>query len=296
MTSSNDRQAPSGKRPTSGAPVQRGGSRSPSGSARAGRRDAQRRRHDEPSALQRLRTPLLALGVIAVIVGVSAFVLTSAASPTFACTSIDSVQAPAEGELGQVQPDQGNAHISVGDKVTYPVCPPASGKHLNRSGFGPLQPKVYGPEDNSAPTGWVHNLEHGALVLLYSCGKGACDDASSQQLQGFVTAFPDSPVCGLQAGVVGPVVARFEDMPTRFAALVWDRVLYLDALDNQQIYDFYTRYGERVSSEGSWITPPEPQCAAPSPSTAPSEPASPPASAAPSAEASPSAQPSPSAS
>ena len=288
MTSSNDRPASSGKRPASGAHAPHGGSRSPSGSARSGRRDTQRRRHDERTTLQRLRAPLLSLGVVAVIVGVSAFVLTSAAAPTYACTSIDTVQAPVEGEIGQVQPDQGNAHVQVGDKVTYPVCPPASGKHLNRSGFGPLQPKVYGPDDTSAPTGWVHNLEHGGLVLLYSCDKGACDDASIQQLGTFAQGFPDSPVCGLQPGIVGPVIARFEQMPTRYAALVWDRVLYLDALDSQQVYDFYTAYGERVS-DGSWIAPPEPQCAAPSPSASPSASPSPDASASPSAEPSPSA-------
>jgi hypothetical protein len=294
LTSSNDRPASSGKRPASGAPAQRGGSRSPSGSARSGRRETQRRRHDEPTTLQRLRTPLLALGVIAVIVGASAFVLSSAAAPTYACTSIDTVQAPVEGEVGQVQPDQGNAHIQVGDKVTYPVCPPASGKHVNRSGFGPLQPKVYGPDDTSAPTGWVHNLEHGALVLLYSCDKGACDDASIQQLGVIAQGFPDSPVCGLQPGIVGPVIARFEEMPTKYAALVWDRVLYLETLDNQQVYDFYTAYGERVSG-GSWITPPEPQCAAPSPSLAPSASPSPDSSTSPSAGPSPSAGASPSA-
>jgi hypothetical protein len=214
---------------------------------------------------------LLALAVIVVIGGVSLFVLTSAAEPAYACGSIGTVQPAADGEAGQVQPDQGNAHVQVGDKVTYPVCPPASGKHVNRSGFGPLQPKVYGPDDSSAPTGWVHNLEHGGLVLLYSCDKGACDDASIAQLQGFSQGFPASPVCGLQPGIVGPVTARFEQMPTRYAALVWDRVLYLDTLDNQRVYDFYTRYGERVSDDGKWITPPEPQCAAPSPSAVPSE-------------------------
>ncbi len=203
--------------------------------------------------------------VIAVVVGVSAFVFVSAATPAYACTSIDAVQPAASGEIGQIQPDMGNAHVQPGDKVTYPICPPASGKHINQSGFGPLQPKVYGPDDQSVPNGWVHNLEHGGLVLLYSCDKGACDtDADLQQLRDFAAGFPNSPVCGIPAGIVGPVVARFEDMPTRYAALLWNRVLYLDSLDVQEVYDFFTNYGERVSSDGSWLAPPEPQCAAPS--------------------------------
>jgi hypothetical protein len=243
------------------------GSTGPTGTPRSGRRDTARRRYDQPSTLQRLRTPLLALGVVAVIVGVSLFVFVSAAAPTYACTSIDTVKPAASGELGQVQPDMGNQHVQPGDKVTYQVCPPASGKHINKSGFGPLQPKVYGPEDQSVPNGWVHNLEHGGLVLLYSCTKGTCDDALTQQLQAFIQGFPNSPVCNLQPGLVGPVIARFEDMPTRFAALVWDRVLYLDTLDTQEVYGFFTRYAERVADDGTWIAPPEPQCQAPSPGT-----------------------------
>jgi hypothetical protein len=75
--------------------------------------------------------------------------------------------------------------------------------------------------------------------------------------------FPNSAVCNLAPGVVGPVIARFEDMPTRFAALVWDRALYLDTLDTAKIYDFFLRYAERVS-DGRFVAPPEPQCAIPS--------------------------------
>lgn len=256
------------------------------------------------STLERLRTPLLALAVIVVVVGVLAFAFMSAAAPTYACGSIDTVQPAASGEIGQVQQDMGNTHVQPGDQITYAVCPPASGRHVNKSGFGPLQPKVYGPDDNSVPNGWVHNLEHGGLVILYSCTKGACDDATIQQLRNVSSGFPNSPVCNLAPGVVGPVVARFEQMPTRFAALLWDRVLYLDTLDTQQIYDFFTRYSERVTDTGTIFPPPEPQCAAPSasagasesPSAVPSSSVAPSASAAPSVSAPASAAPSPSAS
>ena len=107
--------------------------------------------------------------------------------------------------------------------------------------------------------------------------------------------------------MLAPVVARFEQMPTKFAALVWDRVMYMDVLDEAKINDFYTRYSERLDSQGNWIAPPEQQCNPPSPSPGASESpaasdgasASPAASdaASPSAPAaSPSAEPSPSAS
>jgi hypothetical protein len=255
-----------------------GASSSPTGAARSGRREIDRRRYDQRTLLERYRTPLVIAVVIAVVVGVSAFVFLSAAGAAYACSRVDTVQAPASGELGQVQADMGNQHVGVGDKVTYAVCPPASGHHINKQGFGPLLPKVYGPDDQSTPNGWVHNLEHGGLVLLYSCDKGACDSASTAALGPFATGFPKSAICGLPAGLVGPVVARFEQMPTKYAALIWDRVLYLDTLDVQKIYDFYTRYAERLGDNGAFIAPPEPQCAAPSPSPSASPSVSPSAS------------------
>jgi hypothetical protein len=303
LTDSNKRPAGTGSRPA-GQQSSRKSSSSPTGTPRTGRRETQRRRHEQQSTLQRFRTPLIAGAVIAAVLLVGAFVFTSATAPVYACTSIDTVQT-VEGQIGQVQPDMGNQHVNAGDEVTYPICPPASGKHVNRSGFGPLQPNVYGPDDNSVPNGWVHNLEHGGLVLLYSCEKGACDDAQLQKLQEFSNNFPTSTVCKIPTGVVGPVVARFEQMPTKYAALVWDRVLYMDELDTAKAYEFFSTYAERLADDGTFIAPPEPQCAppspgaatSPSPSSAPSaSPAASPATASPSAApaASPSAEPSPS--
>jgi hypothetical protein len=288
-------------RPAGTAGSKRRPSTSPTGTRRSGRREVIRHRYDEPSLLQRFRTPILVIGVVLVVVAVSAFVFMSAAAATYTCGSIDTVQPAVQGELGQVQGDMGNTHVVRGDQVKYPVCPPASGKHINNPPYGPIPPKVYAPDSGVVPNGWVHNLEHGGLVLLYSCDKGACDDASLQQLQAFYDGFPTSPVCGLAPGTIGPVIAPFEQMPTKYAALVWDRVLYLDELDVDQIYEFFNRYAERVDSEGNWLAPPEPQCNPPSPSpsagespsagASPSAAASPPAAASPSAAASPAAEP-----
>ena len=99
------------------------------------------------------------------------------------------------------------------------------------------------------------------MVVLYSCDKGACDDATLERLRGIVTSLPPSPVCQIPPGCSAPVVARFEQMPTKFAALVWDRALYMDVLDTDKINEFYTRYSERVDSEGNFLAPPEQQCA-----------------------------------
>ncbi len=307
MTQPKRPPTPAGGRPTTSTASGRKSSTSPTGTARSGRRDHSRRRYEERSFIERFRTPILVIAAVAVIAGVSVFVFASAASPAYACTTIDTPHDPLPGELGQVQPDMGNRHVSPGDKVTYPVCPPASGKHINQPPLGPIPARFYGPDDAVIPNGWIHNLEHGGMVVLYSCDKGACDDATLQRLQGIVTNLPASPICQIPPGVLAPVVARFEQMPTKFAALVWDRVMYMDVLDEAKITDFYTRYSERLDSQGNWIAPPEQQCNPPSPSPGASESpaasdgasASPAASdaASPSAPAaSPSAEPSPSAS
>ena len=151
---------------------------------------------------------------------------------------------------------------NVSQQQRYTYCPPASGPHYNQPGvLGPIQPRVYGPDDFTQPQGWVHNLEHGALVLLYKCPGGACDDAGQQQLRQFFQSFPNSPVCNIPPGQLSPVVARFDDMAWPYAAIVWDRVLPLQTLDTAAILDFYKTFGDRTN--------PEVQCQPASPSAGP---------------------------
>lgn len=161
----------------------------------------------------------------------------------------------------------GRNHINPGEFHTYTYCPPASGFHINAAGLGPIPPRYYGPDDATEPQGWIHNLEHGALVVLYSCAGGCPDDPTLQKLIAFAdpTTFPASPICKMPAGIVGPVVARFDDMKTRFAAMVWDRVLLVDTFDPQQVLAFYQQFGDKTQPE------PQVQCqASPSPSAQPS--------------------------
>ncbi len=221
--------------------------------------------------MERYRTPIVAIAALAGVVLISVFVFLSASAPAYACSKEwvpDATPSPALGappDPGYVQPDMGRRHGDLGEKVTYTYCPPASGAHVNASGAGPIQPRRYGPSDRAIPEGWIHNLEHGAMVILYRGRDGdpGISDAGQEDLRGLFDEFPASPVCGIQPGTSqGPVIARFDEMATPFAALVWGRVLPLDSLDNAAILDFWRVWGERTN--------PEPQCqpssAAPSPS------------------------------
>lgn len=271
---------------------------------RTGRRDRPRTSLREQSFFERNRTRLVALVVGVVLVSAAAFIVVGATSKAYGCTT-QVTPAPqasvAPGEtpaLGQAEPDMGRNHINPGTFQTYTYCPPASGFHVNAAGLGPIPARYYGPDDATEPQGWLHNLEHAGLVILYSCTGGCPDDATLQKLTDFISpaTFPASPICKIPAGVVGPVAARFDDMKTRFAALLWDRVLLLDTFDPAQILSFYQQFGDTTEPE------PQVQCQAvsPSPSVEPSASPSPGSSASPAGSGSPapsgSASPAPSSS
>ena len=106
-----------------------GGSRNDAtGASRRGRRE--RDRVIERSFLERYRLPILGVAVVAAIVVLGAFVLSSATTPAYACSA--QFQPPASADpsnKGVAQDDLGRSHVPVGQTVTYPLCPPASGNH-----------------------------------------------------------------------------------------------------------------------------------------------------------------------
>jgi hypothetical protein len=234
---------------------------------RAGRREHPRRGFAQRSRFERYRSVMLtAAGVVALLL-VGGFVFFSATAKSYTCGTLwepAPTASPAPGStqaLGYVQPDMGHTH-NVSQPQNYTFCPPASGKHISAANLGPIPARVYGPDDDAQPPGWVHNLEHGGLVVLYRCPGAACEDEGQGQLRAFWQSFPNSPICHLPRGQIGPVVARFDDMKWPYAAIVWDRVLPLESFDGAKIIQFFNQFGERTNSEK--------QCQAPTPTPAPS--------------------------
>jgi Protein of unknown function (DUF3105) len=272
VSQSTRRPDAAGKGPGRPVPSTGGGTTPPT---RTGRRErAARPSLRERSFFERNRSRLVAVVAGAVLLSAAAFVVIGATSKAYGCTTL-STPAPAESVgpsetplLGQAQPDMGRSHIVPGTVQTYTYCPPASGFHVNSAGLGPIQPRFYGPDDATEPEGWIHNMEHAGLVVLYSCAGGCPDDATLQKLQDFANpaTFPTSPICKIPAGVVGPVVARFDDMKTKFAAMVWDRIFLMDTFDPAQVLTFYQQFGDTTEPE------PQVQCTqvSPSPSAEPS--------------------------
>jgi len=238
------------------------GARRPAGpAARAGRRETVRRYH-EPTFLERYRALIVGVAAVAILAVVLCVVFIGATQPVYACTNIfdpspTPTVSPGSGtHLGFPEDDMGASHV-VSHPQKYLFCPPASGNHLNVSGQGPIAPRVFKPGDNVGPPNWVHNLEHGALVVLYKSDGPGATSAGLQAFQSFYDNFPASAICNIPPHALSPVIAPFDQMPHPFALLVWDRVLYLDTWDPAVALRFFNEEAERRDKDGALIAPPE---------------------------------------
>lgn len=246
-----------------------GTSTRPVSGTRAGRRERQRAAYQQ-SFLERHRTPIVVVAALVGVALISVFVFLSASQPAYACSTIWSpapTASPAPGAtpaLGYVQPLAGAGHVGLGDKVTYTYCAPASGNHVAKSGAGPIAARVYGPNDNVIPQGWVHNLEHGGIVILYQGTSAGATPEGQAALRAYHSAFPPVTDCG-------PVIARFDQMSSPFQAILWGRVLLLDTFDQDEITAFWNQWGGLTNPEQACPVPNTPGASSsPSVSTAPS--------------------------
>jgi hypothetical protein len=268
----------------------------PSGSPRAGRRERVRHYQPEPTFLEKYRAAIIGVVVVAVAAVVAGLVFVQSTQASYSCTiefnpsPTPSLAPDSTARLGFAQDSMGASH-EVSKPQRYTFCPPASGNHYNGVGIGPITPRVYGPDDSVGPPNWIHNLEHGALVVLYRGTSPGASEAGQRQFQEFFDTFPPSPVCQLPAGRLSPVIARFDSMPYDYAALVWTRVLPMTEWDPSLAIEFYETESERLDADGAFVAPPEPQCLAPSASPGASQSAAPSASPAASPAASPSVAP-----
>lgn len=288
--SKESRRAARTARETSSRP----GSSGPTGGARAGRRE-RARRYNQPTFFEKYRSWFVGVAVVGIAVLAAGFIVLGATTKAYACTTewvpaaTPSPAPDATPRLGYIQDSMGNQH-NPQLPARYTFCPPASGSHYGSTPLGPVQPRVFGPEDSVSPVNWIHNLEHGALVVLYRGDSPGATPEGLETFRDFFDTLPESPICKLDPGQISPVIARFDEMAYPYAALVWGRVLPLEEWDPELVRQFYLTESERLDANGVKVAPPELQCLAPSPfpSASPSASASAPASASPSA-ASPSA-------
>ena len=140
--------------------------------------------------------------------------------------------APAQDGPGRKLPDRGQEHVPQGTKITYQEYPPSSGKHW----------PVWAPwgiyRDAVPEEVFVHNLEHGGIVILYNCAT-PCPDLV-RQLDETWAALPKS-----KFGHVKVVVSPNPRVKGRLALLAWTRIDDLDRFDRDRILRFVQAWQDK---------------------------------------------------
>jgi len=154
--------------------------------------------------------------------------------------------------LGFPVSDLGTSHVRDTNKVIdYAYCPPGSGPHWSIGGEAPAPRDFYRPEDVVEPQQWIHNLEHGFVLALYSCGTDGKSCPSEAELGQLKTIYDDTPTtagaqtCGVPNKVI---VARFDRISTKFAYVAWDRMLLADAVVPEQGITFAEQWTDSPSA------------------------------------------------
>jgi len=134
---------------------------------------------------------------------------------------------------GTPVPDEGRTHIPDTQQPQYAHYPPASGPHYDA-------PANWGVYDQALPDGrWVHNLEHGGIVILYKCPSG-CPDLV-KQLKDFYASAPQSA----EWKEVKLVITPYDKMDHQIAIVAWDWIDEMDTFDSARLLRFYKAHMDR---------------------------------------------------
>lgn len=140
-------------------------------------------------------------------------------------------------------------HVAACSTVTYASNPPTSGPHYDVWA-------AYRAYTTPVPRGfYVHDLEHGAVVVLYNCPSGCTQEVAD--VEAFLNARAADPLC------TTPVKNRFvvtpdPKIPTRFAAVAWGYALTSNCFDLAALGAFidahYAQSPENLCADGRDVT------------------------------------------
>jgi hypothetical protein len=255
------------------APATQGSSSTTSRSAARRRASTAGRVSAPPSFFERYRALVIGAVAILVVAGTVAVVasMSTSSASAYECTtlltpgpsdpvptprpvtpapSVDPAASPAPVRTPEPQPTQrlgfttqdlGKNHVGQGTKVDYAYCPPASGSHYNIGGRAPLTRQFYPPTTELGPGNWIHNLEHGYVVLLY---RGEPSAEILQQLQDIMSEAVPTEASAVTCGYSKVIAARFDDMDPSvdFAAVAWDRQMLLEEFDKELLLTFANQW------------------------------------------------------
>lgn len=128
-------------------------------------------------------------------------------------------------------PIAGQTHVPEGTPIAYCSNPPSSGNHY---------PVWADFQEYSSPVEWpylVHDLEHGAILLLYKCDPPGCPDVVEQFRQ-IRDAAPADPLC--VPGTKRFIIAPNPTIPTKIAAVAWGKTYTATCVDVPTLTTFAT--------------------------------------------------------
>lgn len=149
-------------------------------------------------------------------------------------------------------PLQPGIHVPVGTVITsWNSNPPSSGEHY------PIWGKWNHTNAASVPLPrgyYVHNEEHGGVILLYNCPKGCPDEISA--MQALMGDLPPDPLCTAPGVSTRTLITADPELPPgiRFAAAAWGFTYTADCFEVQSMRDFilahYAHGPENTCADG----------------------------------------------
>jgi hypothetical protein len=139
--------------------------------------------------------------------------------------------------------NEGWMHVPEDSTIDYQHNPPASGPHY------PVWARYQVHEEPLARGYWVHNLEHGAIVLVYRPDAPA---ATVEALRAVWEAIPLDPICRHRRSLV----VADPDMDDPVAVLAADWAIE-DCIDEAAILDFVDEHRNRAPEQvcGDGVVP-----------------------------------------
>ncbi|MFN0248720.1 MAG: DUF3105 domain-containing protein [Kofleriaceae bacterium] len=139
-----------------------------------------------------------------------------------ACGDDGGVDEPMEMPVGECDgvlhsvPQEVGAHVPTGSSIEWSSNPPATGPHFpSWAGWD----RIYENLDRGY---WLHNAEHGGVVLLYNCPEG-CPDVLDELVEVARNASPDETCTAPVTKRI--IIAADPLLPagTQVAAVAWNR-------------------------------------------------------------------------
>jgi hypothetical protein len=148
----------------------------------------------------------------------------------------------AQAQPGRAVANQGQQHIEKGQAhVAYNSRPPTSGPHWNLGGEAPVSWGIY--EAQIPDEGQIHNLEHGGIMIQYSCRDG-CPDLVKQLTDWYNAWVPTHPL-PIFRNSSKIVIAPYADLPKRITLTAWNRIDEFDAFDQERIEKFVEAWRDK---------------------------------------------------